>query len=583
MHTNGGNFAKFQITALSSSSITFLYLTYGGTGGAPVPTISAVLDAGSYTPGVAQGSIFVVKGTNLSAAGYIQLSYPLPQSSNGVSIAFTPAFGGTTATNAYLIYLFNENGVNQLAAVVPSTLAAGSYNVTVTSAGFTSQAFSTTVVASKPGLITADSTGNGLAVIQNYISASQLDLNRFTVGTIQGFTTSPGRPAGTMIAWATGLGGVPGGDNIASAGYDFTKHGVTVAVIVGGVSITPFYAGRAPGLSGADQIDFTLPANIPTGCTVTFQISVNGTLSQPSFVSIAPNATANACVQTGFTTSQLQQFDNGTTVYTGGFGLSQSSSSIVGLGSFSSGTASGEFTAVSGFELPAIPATSGSVTPPSGCTVTQIPVPPGGGSAYGVGIGLDAGAITLNGPAASSISNAPLTETFDTYILTFAGQSSTINGKLVAGAYTLKGAGGKDVGSFSATLNLPNPFTISGALPAAINRGSGLTIGWSGGNSSDLVEIIGSASNSVNGVQTGAGFICFTTAGPGSYTVGSSILNQLPAVTQSAISAGTGSGSLAVVWGVGSSTFSAPLTAGGAINNATFGASATTATAPAFQ
>ena len=36
---------------------------------------------------------------------------------------------GGTATNAYLVYLYNQSGVNQLAAILPSTLAAGNYNV----------------------------------------------------------------------------------------------------------------------------------------------------------------------------------------------------------------------------------------------------------------------------------------------------------------------------------------------------------------------------------------------------------------------------------------------------------------------
>src|SRR5580692_4087954 len=41
----------------------------GGPPAAPVPTITQVLDAGSYTPGIAQGSVFVVKGTALSPSG----------------------------------------------------------------------------------------------------------------------------------------------------------------------------------------------------------------------------------------------------------------------------------------------------------------------------------------------------------------------------------------------------------------------------------------------------------------------------------------------------------------------------------
>ncbi|HEV2448006.1 MAG TPA: hypothetical protein VGS58_18880, partial [Candidatus Sulfopaludibacter sp.] len=294
----------------------------GGGGGATSPTITAVLDAGSYTKNIAQGSIFVVKGSNLSASGFTQLSFPLPTTSGGVKITFTPASGGS-GTDAYLVYLYNQSGVNQLAAVLPSTVATGNYNVTVTNNGAASTPFSVTVVQRKLGLITQDSTGTGLAVVQNYISATQLDVDRFTTGSISGITISPAIPGQVLIAWATGMGPVSGGDNTASPGFDFTKNGVNVQVIVGGMSIAPLYAGRAPGLAGADQINFQLPSNIPTGCAVSFQVSVNGTLSNPGFIAIAPDASSSACVMPGFTAQQLQNFDQGGTYTVGAFSLTQ--------------------------------------------------------------------------------------------------------------------------------------------------------------------------------------------------------------------------------------------------------------------
>ncbi len=70
-----------------------------------------------------------------------------------------------------------------------------------------------------------------------------------------------------MIAYGTGMGPLAGGDNSASPVYDFSTHGVTVQAIVGGMTIPVAYAGRA-GYAGEDQINFTLPANVPTGCAV---------------------------------------------------------------------------------------------------------------------------------------------------------------------------------------------------------------------------------------------------------------------------------------------------------------------------
>jgi hypothetical protein len=109
------------------------------------------------------------------------------------------------------------------------------------------------------------------------------------------------------------------------------------------------------------------------------------------------------------------------------------------------------------------------------------------------------------------------------------------NGNLVAGTYTLTGAGGKDVKSFNTTITLGAPLTITGGLPSTVVRNSGLTLNWTGGTSSNLVEIVGYAagiSTSAAGVSdNGAEFVCITTAGQQTFTVPASILNQLPATS----------------------------------------------------
>ena len=161
------------------------------------------------------------------------------------------------------MYLYNQGGVNQLAAVLPSTVAAGNYNVRVTNNGTASAPFATQVVQRKIGLITADSSGSGLAVIQNWISQSQLDIDRFTTFSSSGFTFSPSKPGQVLIAWATGMGPVTGGDNIASPGFDFTKDRVEVRVIVGGMSITP--------LTRAARPDWPAPTRSTSCCRTTCQ------------------------------------------------------------------------------------------------------------------------------------------------------------------------------------------------------------------------------------------------------------------------------------------------------------------------
>ncbi len=576
---SGDIVSGFKLTTFTSGTFT---ITTGGAPPPPVPTITAVLDAGSYTKNIAQGSIFVVKGTTLSASGFTQMSFPLPASSSGVKITFTPAAGGA-GTDAYLVYLYNQGGVNQLAAVLPSSVTPGNYNVTVTN-GTVSAPFATQVVQRKLGLITADSSGSGLAVIQNYISAAQLDIDRFTTFASGGYTFSPSRPRQILIAWATGMGPVTGGDNTASPGFDFNANGVNVKVIVGGVSITPLYAGRAPGLAGADQINFALPSDIPTGCTVSFQVSVNGVLSNPSFIAIAPDDSATACVAPGYTTQQLRNFDNGGTYTTGYFSLTQFAMTLPSVGSVKSNSIAGAFSKITGFQLASASQGNVSTIQSGSCQVIQATTTGTTSvSVSGTVTNLDAGAVTINGPGGSSLTNQALTKTDNSYSLTnIEALGVTIPGQttftLPPGTYTLNGAGGNDVGTFNTSITLGSLLTLSSPLPDTVTRSAGLTLNWTGGNASDLVEIIGSS-----GTTTGTGssavtnsttFICVTTAGQRTFTVPVAILTQLQP---------TATGLLSVASGVTPATFTASLKAGGSIDAGAFTSFVGIGGTPAYQ
>jgi uncharacterized protein (TIGR03437 family) len=547
-------------------------ITTGGTVGpppAPVPTITAVLDAAGNTPNLAQGSIFIVKGTNLCPTGTTFYNVPRPTvGSDGVAITFTPAAGGA-GTPALLWYEYNPSGTSQLAGILPSSLATGNYNVTVTN-GTVSAPFATTVLQSKFELFTQDSSGTGMASVQNYISAAEVDLNSFTTGNGKSTTISPAHPGQYMLAYGTGMGPFIGGDNAASPDYNFAANGYTVLAIVGGVSIPASYAGRA-GYAGEDQVNFQLPATVPTGCTVSLQISVNGTLSAPTYIAIAPSTSASACVQAGFTTAQLQNLDQGGVYTEGGFDLLQIQETIASEGTIKSNLASGSFSEFTGYQLSGAASSAATFSNIGSCIVTTTTTA-NNVTVSGGAIGLDAGAVTLNGPSGSSISNLAFTESAAPgygYSLTLATTGlptgSTGTGTIVAGQYTITGAGGKDVGKFSSSITIGTPLTIAGGLPTSVNRSAGLPLSWTGGNSSDVVLIIGSSSTStgtgLNTTTTSTGFTCTTTAGTGGFTVPSAVLTQLPPVTLA-----SGNGFLEVVSTVTPATFSAPLTAGGSIS-----------------
>jgi uncharacterized protein (TIGR03437 family) len=572
------------LTGAGSVSATGISITFTGAGtvttsggGTPTPTgpeITAVWDSASNTSNLAQGSIFIVKGTKLCPSGINVFSVPRPTvSPDGVKITFTPV-GGGSATDAFLVYTYNPSGTCQLAGILPSSVAVGNYNVVVTN-GTASAPFATKVQQRKFALFTQDSSGTGLASVQNYISASQVDLNSFTTGTGKATTISPGKPGQYLIAWGTGMGPLAGGDNSASPVYDYSANGVNVKAIVGGVTIPVLFAGRA-GYAGEDQINFQLPANVPTGCTVPFQLSVDGQLSNITFIAIAPDANASACVQPGFTTAQLQQYDAGATRTLGYFNLSQFSINIPEFGVGKLNSAGGGFTRYTGYQLDGLSQAQAQVTSSGACIVAHVQSSDQAGLTPATAGGLDAGAVTLTGPAGSGLSNQALTQdaTSLDYYLNLGGSfpvPGAVNANLVAGTYSLAGAGGRDVGKFNTQITLGSPLNLVNSLPATVDRSAGLTLRWTGGNASDLVQIIGSSSNTTgsgaSAVSDTWSFVCSTNAGAGSFTVPASVLLQLPAVSSSST---TGSGFLEIASSVSPATFDAALTAGGKIDSGMF-------------
>jgi uncharacterized protein (TIGR03437 family) len=582
-----GSFPTLAGSSSATGATTYTYSftgagtvnTSGGGTTTPVPTITAVQDAASNTPNIAQGSIFIVKGSNLSASGYTPFAPPRPTSSSGVKVTFTPVAGGT-GTDAILVYLYNQSGVNQIACILPSTVAVGSYNVTVTNGSNASTGFLAQVVANKVGLFTQDSTGTGLTSLQNYISPTVVDLNRLTTGSISGITISAAHPGQAVIAYGTGLGALAAGDNSTAGAYHDFSTSMTIKAIVGGVSIPVAYAGRA-GYPGEDQINFTLPANVQTGCAVTLQISVNGNLSAATSISIAPDAGSSACVMPGYTLAQLQKLDQGGTITTGGFSITQFTLSVPSLGTETINSIAGGFTQLTGFQLSSAAAVNVSVIQSGSCQVIHATSSGSSASSTGSLTRLDAGVVTINGPSGSSLTNLALPKTDNSYSLTnIEGYSipGQVAFSLPAGSYTLNGAGGADVGSFNTSLGLASALTVTGGLPSTVVRSSPLTINWTGGNASDMVEIIGGSSTSTgtgsSEVTSSTTFFCITTVGKGTFTVPASILTQLPAAT---------TGLLEVASGNTSATFSPTLKSDGSTIPSAFGSFLGVGSTPAYQ
>lgn len=118
IHTNNDNYSKVLVSGLSGGSLSLQYITFGASGGS-APSITAVENAATNIPpglpnsAIAQGSLFVVKGSNLGPATYIQAtSFPLPNSVGDTSITVTV---GSATVNAIMFYSL----ARQVAGILP--------------------------------------------------------------------------------------------------------------------------------------------------------------------------------------------------------------------------------------------------------------------------------------------------------------------------------------------------------------------------------------------------------------------------------------------------------------------------------
>ncbi len=251
-----------------------LTITPAGSSGGQL-TGAGVLSAASFQGGgVSPGLIVTIFGQRIgpdqlvSAPVGADLKFPTTVAETRV------LFGGVPAP---LIYV----SAGQLSAIVPyAVAAAATTELIVEFRGVRSNPVTIPVVAAKPGLFTANSSGSGPGAIQN----QNLSVN----------TASNPAPRGSIVVlYATGEGATnPAGVDGQVAASVFPKPIQSVAVRIGGVNAEILYAGAAPSLvAGVLQINARIPDSVPDGA-VPIQVLVGSTES-PAGVTVAVQGTQN--------------------------------------------------------------------------------------------------------------------------------------------------------------------------------------------------------------------------------------------------------------------------------------------------
>lgn len=550
------------------AALLFCFLLALHTAAQPnTPFLFSAVNSASYDrSAIAQGSLFVVFGQNIGPAQIVQAgSFPLPAQIGGTAITVS---SGSTTLNCPMVYSL----AGQAAAILPSNTPAGQATLMLTYNGVHSpQPVSINVVPAAPGIYTLSSSGFGPGVF----TALDNSVNTFA---------ATAKAGDTVTAWATGLGPIGSPDNVLPLTFPNFSG---VEVFVGTQAAKVIYAGRSGCCSGVDQVSFVIPGGI-AGCYMPVSIRSAGRIS--NFVTIAVAGNGSACSDTGPTvpTSVFSRAIGGQPVKTAliaigpitylhdaGFNKRQfvaetlskvlhvtvseqdaamllralekrnqraairtmakyaaawkalDAAAKADLRAQLSSSQEGAAAAFGQFSRAGMLASAiGSVFPSLGsCVVPPLSSGLPGSSSGSSSKNLDAGpSLSLSGQVGSW-----------TLTSTSPGQYQVVFGSTPAGpnvppgTYTLTGSAGKDVGAFSATLNIGgNIVWTNKSAISTIDRGQPLTIAWSGGTTPGYVLLGGYSENNSEGPS---GFLCTEDASKGSFTIPSFVLSALSPTT----------------------------------------------------
>ncbi|MGA2597749.1 MAG: hypothetical protein ABSH09_12265 [Bryobacteraceae bacterium] len=242
----------------------------------PPPLANSMVNSATQLPGaVSPGEIVTIYGTNLGPTPALGLTL--------TSSGTVETMLGTTqvffdSTPAPLIYV----GANQINAIVPYEVADRfQTTVTVSTNGLVSTGIVQSVVATAPGIFTANSSGKGPGAILNQDYSLNSASHPAAAGTIVSiYATGEGVLNPPVATGSVTSKNPPYPVPVASpvsVTFQVTTNGNTVNIPA---NVT--YAGEAPELvSGALQVNVVIPTLVPSGAqTVILTIGANSSPAQ---------------------------------------------------------------------------------------------------------------------------------------------------------------------------------------------------------------------------------------------------------------------------------------------------------------
>jgi uncharacterized protein (TIGR03437 family) len=504
-------------------------------------TIASVVNAASRQPtNIAQGALIAATGKGVGV-DFQQATFPLP-TTDGLGGVTVQAMVAGAAVDCILVYV----KPNEVGFILPSSTPLGDGTITVNNNG-ASGSKAITVVAAEFGIFTTNfpiALGNAVAFNVNADGS-----------TTPNSTTTSVMPGQDLLINGTGLGAIQS-DETQSGVTDTPSTlfrvyvGFTQAMIVSAArgtccdGIDPAYPIPA-GIAAWDVIRITVPQGV-AGCYMPVAVQIGATVSNLAAISIDPSGAACHGIASILPQPLSDKLANQTGVSFGGVSLGRGvAMNINNRGVLvSTKTDGGSAAFVRYPNLPASTITPTYLYPEGVCSVNGWPGANGPGSIDVNGnpvmivplasVPLDAGTpIVVKGPSGSrNIVKETVGKIFDYPGVTFG--NATPGNFYDPGHYTVTDSGGKDVGPFNGSIDVPAQHFVWTNIPditKPIDRTQDLLITWSGGTPGTQVVVVGSGV--ADGVNTA--FLCAAPVSAGQMTVPSYVLLRLPPTSTSPI------------------------------------------------
>jgi uncharacterized protein (TIGR03437 family) len=273
--TLGSNFAgqtltQIIITDTENGPTPILLGITVGSASVSIPAISTggVVSASAFGgfSSASPGSWIEIYGSNLAGdtrgwGGADFNGNNAPTSLDGSSVTV----GGQTAFVDYI-------SPGQINALIPSNVATGLQQITVTNAAGKSAPFNITVNAVQPGLLAPASFSiNGTQYAAAFFADGTYVL---PTGAIAGLSSRPAKAGDTIIFYGVGFGPVTPSLQAGQLVQQSNTLASGFQLSIGGIAATALYAGLAPNYTGLYQFNVTVPNATPGNAVpVTFTLA----------------------------------------------------------------------------------------------------------------------------------------------------------------------------------------------------------------------------------------------------------------------------------------------------------------------